>query len=216
MKKIITLISLLCTLLPLFPAAAQVRTEPIMLQAGFGDMLDIYITEIPAQSSSYLEGMPFNIEDTIVMAGSGRGRTIAYFDIMANTNCRIKVNAKDLVFAADPSDPDSTGGGSSLSYVLDFDYEVAYTDANGSTSFSPSNTGFTVNSTSGDEMRSFDLYSGGNRMPDTILSIRNGIISFKFDSATSDRIHNPNADNGGEVSPGLYKGEVTVELEAMT
>lgn len=205
--KLMILLMILSSPLFLFGAIESVKSESFKIQAGFGDVSEVYVTEIPAQSSSFLEGMPFNIEDDIVRySNGGRGRTIAHFSIISNTNCKIAVVADNLVWKSNPEDPMAPEVKAYLSYILNFDYNVAYTAPDGSVQYSANDTGFSVASVK--EGEGEPLYTG--IIPEnTYLSIMDGSISFMFDETTSNRIHNTPEN----VPVGIYKGKVTITLE---
>ena len=204
---IIALLIVLFSVSSAFGVYKPVKTESFKIQAGFGEISEVYITEIPAQGSAFLEGMPFNIEDIIVrFSNGGRGRTIARFSVISNTNCKISVHAEDLKWKDNPENPSQTGSDATLSYILNFDYNVAYTTANGAIEYSSKDTGFAVKS--GVAGEGANLYTGV--IPEnSYLSILDGTISFMFDSPTSDKIHN-DSDN---VPVGIYTGTVTITLE---
>ena len=208
MKRNILLILLmiLFSSLFLFGAIESVKSESFKIQAGFGDVSEVYVTEIPAQSSSFLEGMPFNIEDTIVKySNGGRGRTIAHFSVISNLNCKIAVEAENLKWESNPENP-MANTPAELSYILNFDYNVAYTAPDGSVQYSANDTGFSVVS---DKKGEGEPLFTGTIPKNTYLSIMDGSISFMFDEATSNRIHN----TPGDVPVGTYKGKVTITLE---
>ena len=208
MKRNIVLILLmiLFSSLFLFGAIESVKSESFKIQAGFGDGSEVYVTEIPAQSSSFLEGMPFNIEDTIVKySNGGRGRTIAHFSVISNLNCKIAVEAENLKWESNPENPRANTP-AELSYILNFDYNVAYTAPDGSVQYSANDTGFSVVS---DKKGEGEPLFTGTIPKNTYLSIMDGSISFMFDEATSNRIHN----TPGDVPVGTYKGKVTITLE---
>ena len=208
MKRNKLLILLMILFSPLFLSGAieSVKSESFKIQAGFGDVSEVYVTEIPAQSSSFLEGMPFNIEDTIVKySNGGRGRTIAHFSVISNLNCKIAVDAENLKWESNPENP-MANTPAELSYILNFDYNVAYTAPDGSVQYSANDTGFSVASNKKGEGE--PLFTG--EIPkNTYLSIMDGSISFMFDEATSNRIHNTPDD----VPVGTYKGKVIITLE---
>lgn len=208
MKRNKLLILLMILFSPLFLSGAieSVKSESFKIQAGFGDVSEVYVTEIPAQSSSFLEGMPFNIEDTIVKySNGGRGRTIAHFNVISNLNCKIAVDAENLKWESNPENP-MANTPAELSYILNFDYNVAYTATDGSVQYSANDTGFSVASNKKGEGE--PLFTGV--IPEnTYLSIMDGSISFMFDEATSNRIHNTPDD----VPVGTYKGKVIITLE---
>ena len=206
---IIALLIVLFSVSSAFGVYKPVKTESFKIQAGFGEISEVYITEIPAQGSAFLEGMPFNIEDIIVrFSNGGRGRTIAHFSVLSNTNCKIAVQANDLEWESNPENVNETGIDATLSYILNFDYNVAYTAADGTVNYSSEDTSFSVNS--GPNKQSTILYTGDKAvLQNSYLSIMDGSISFMFDEETSNRIHNVS----NEVPVGTYKGNVTITLE---
>ncbi len=213
MKKLGLVFVFILSIASLFGDAKSVRTESFTVQAGFGEVMEVYITEIPAQGSSFLEGMPFNIEDDIVKFNAGgRGRTIAYIDIIANTNCRIYVKADNLKWSPGPTG-ETAANPPELGYKLNFDYQVSYINTSNEAVYSDRDIGFSIDSGGAEQYA--DLFSGGNRFPEseykTFISVNNGMISFMFDSETTSKIHN----DPTSVPVGLYKGDVTVRLEAM-
>ena len=96
MKKLFTLIFMTFIITCLFAEDNHITTRPIALQAGFDKVLSVNVTRIPSQSETYLQGMPFNIEESFV----------DYFKL-------------DPLTAV--NDPNST-----LPYILTFEYELAY------------------------------------------------------------------------------------------
>lgn len=208
-QKIIAFFIVLSSIASVFGAYESIKTESFKIQAGFGEISEVYVTEIPAQGSAFLEGMPFNIEDIIVrFSNGGRGRTIAHFDVVSNSNCKISVQAADLKWESNPEDPNQSGITAYLSYILTFDYNVAYTTASGTVEYSPEDTSFSINS--GGNKQSVILYTGEEAVSEnSYLSIMDGSISFMFNEETSDKIHN----TPDEVPVGTYKGNVTITLE---
>ena len=209
MKRVIVFLIISFSILSVFAEYKSVKSTSFKIQAGFGEISEVYIEEIPAQSSTFLEGMPFNIEDQIVQfSNGGRGRTIAYFSVLSNTNCKISVYANNLKWQ------EGTGGVSAassedLSYILNFDYKVAYTSSDGSVEYSPNDTGFQIRSGVANEGAS--LFTG--IIPEnSYLSILDGQVSFMFDSDTSNRIRN----DAESVPAGLYTGSVVITLEDLT
>ncbi len=115
-------------------------TKPLTLQAGYGDVCELYVTPIAAQSQGFMIGMPFNIEDPNVqysesslgtdaaeIFGSGSGRIIADWHMLLNKAVQIQVSATPLKPSVDPQDDETTPF---LTYSLAFDFTISYTDDN--------------------------------------------------------------------------------------
>ncbi len=99
--------------------------KPINLQAAYGKVSNISVTRIPAQSTEYMTGMPFNIEDNFVQyRKTENGREIAKWSILSNTNYKLRIHAEELHHVTDVN-PEM------LSYILVFTYQMGYVDAGG-------------------------------------------------------------------------------------
>lgn len=99
--------------------------KPIQLQAAYGKVSNISVTRIPAQSTEYMTGMPFNIEDKFVQyRETENGREIAKWSILSNTNYKLRIDAEELHHITDVN-PEM------LSYILVFTYQMGYVDAGG-------------------------------------------------------------------------------------
>ena len=205
-RKVSSLLFIMAICTSFLYPVTEVRSDSFTLQAGYDDVAAIYIEPIAAQSATYIAGMPFNIEDTIVKySNGGRGRTIAHFSVISNLNCKIAVEAENLKWESNPENP-MANTPAELSYILNFDYNVAYTAPDGSVQYSANDTGFSVVS---DKKGEGEPLFTGTIPKNTYLSIMDGSISFMFDEATSNRIHN----TPGDVPVGTYKGKVTITLE---
>lgn len=137
MKKII--ISLIILIIFLSPATADFATETtkrLILQAGYGDVLDFVVTPIAAQSQSFIIGMPFNIDDTYVqytgstpsnssIFGSGSGRTIAEWNMLFNTPVKVKIDAEPLM-SNEMKKEHSSDSNYQLTYSLAFDCVLSF------------------------------------------------------------------------------------------
>lgn len=109
-------------------------SKPFKIQGGSGSVLHINITPISTQATSFLMGMPFDIEEDLVQYGKMKsGRSIANWSMIANTDFVLKVKAGLLT-----SEGKYTPVGSSdavhaeIPYILEFDYSFGFYDKNGS------------------------------------------------------------------------------------
>ena len=203
-------------------------SKPFKIQGGSGSVLHINITPISTQATSFLMGMPFDIEEDLVQYGKMKsGRSIANWSMIANTDFVLKVKAGLLT-----SEGEYTPVGSSdavhaeIPYILEFDYSFGFYDINGnidnltgyfslnnetgSGSYINPETGATTNVTwTTDKAFVFDI------LPSDIDSkglsgAVDGQIYFMFTQNGTDRIKN----QGGTVPVGDYYAYVTVTLEA--
>lgn len=124
-KKICSLVLFVLLAFTLFASDDKITTRPIALQAGFDVVTAIYVERIPSQTESYLQGMPFNIEDPQVQyiaSEDATGRRIASWSVLSNTPF-------SLIFELEPLKPVLPSGGESvtpLPYILTFEYILSY------------------------------------------------------------------------------------------
>lgn len=203
-------------------------SKPFKIQGGSGSVLHINITPISTQATSFLMGMPFDIEEDLVQYGKMKsGRSIANWSMIANTDFVLKVKAGLLT-----SEGEYTPVGSSdavhaeIPYILEFDYSFGFYDKNGSIDnltgyFSLNNetgsgsyinpeTGATTNVTwTTDKAFVFDILPSDIDSTGLSGSV-DGQIYFMFTQNGTYRIKN----QGGTVPVGDYYAYVTVTLEA--
>lgn len=203
-------------------------SKPFKIQGGSGSVLHINITPISTQATSFLMGMPFDIEEDLVQYGKMKsGRSIANWSMIANTDFVLKVKAGLLT-----SEGNYTPVGSSdavhaeIPYILEFDYSFGFYDKNGSIDnltgyFSLNNetgsgsyinpaTGATTNVTwTTDKAFVFDILPSDIDSTGLSGSV-DGQIYFMFTQNGTYRIKN----QGGTVPVGDYYAYVTVTLEA--
>ena len=204
-------------------------SKPFKIQGGSGSVLHINITPISTQATSFLMGMPFDIEEDLVQYGKMKsGRSIANWSMIANTDFVLKVKAGLLT-----SDGTYTPVGSSdavhaeIPYILEFDYSFGFYDKNGSIDnltgyFSLNNetgsgsyinpeTGATTNVTwTTDKAFVFDILPSDIDSKGLLRGAVDGQIYFMFTENGTDRIKN----QGKTVPVGDYNAYVTVTLEA--
>lgn len=109
-------------------------SKPLELQAAYGKVAYVSVTPIPAQGQSYIQGMPFNIEESYVLStitdengkvipGSENGRLIANWSLISNTKVKLRISTTPMKHVSKNS--------SELSYYLHFTYLAGYTNASG-------------------------------------------------------------------------------------
>ena len=214
-RFIILLTSILSISSSLAAAYSLEMSKPLQLQAAYDEVAFIDVEEVSSQSQAYIQGMPFNIEDSFVQAGTTEdGRHIANWSMISNTQVLVRVTAEPMHHA--------TKSSLMLPYKLLFTYSIGYTDANGqsqvvrgeeftaySLSQAPSGD-YAGNVTEFDPMPNISL---GNST-DSYLGNLNGSIYFQFTQDATDIIMseaNFGKDNDN-VPVGNYEALVTVEL----
>ena len=227
MRKIFTLIFMTFIITCLFAEdnSISITTRPIALQAGFDKVLSVNVTRIPSQSETYLQGMPFNIEDPQVeynASEDANGRRIANWSVLANTPFSLSFELEPLTAVNKPNsnepnsnesnsnESNSNESNSKLPYILTFEYELAYGlnrndylkgkfSLDMGSAESPTTTFNNVNITEGvtSEEGSF-------------LGTLDGGVYFMF---TKESTENIAKDENGDVYPfGSYKANVTITI----
>lgn len=208
MKKLFTLIFITFIITCLFAEdnSISITTRPIALQAGFDKVLSVNVTRIPSQSETYLQGMPFNIEDPQVeynASEDANGRRIANWSVLANTPFSLSFKLDPLTAVNDPN--------STLPYILTFEYELAYGlnrndylkgkfSLNMGSAVSPTTTFNNVNIT-----------EGVTSTEGSFLGTLDGGVYFMFTKESTEAIAK---DKSGEDYPfGSYKANVTITIE---
>ena len=207
------LIILLILVLPNVNAAyVHETTRHFDLQAGYGATSSINITPIPAQSQSYVVGMPFSIEDQLVTDKSGVGREIATFTLLSNVDFNIIIEPAEphdgkMRHVDDVRNEDGTYEYDGLDYILTFRYLLGYVGDGNSQSSRKSE--FTYESRNGTEIIS-DLTIGYTGKENDFIGTANGAIFFRFDETSSSIIKDPN----NTLPAGDYMAHVKITLEA--
>ena len=133
-KLCLTLMVLLSGIFMLHSGYFHQMSKPLELQAAYGKVAYVSVTPIPAQGQSYIQGMPFNIEESYVLStitdengkvipGSENGRLIANWSLISNTKVKLRISVNPMKHVS--------GNSSSLSYYLHFTYLAGYTNAGG-------------------------------------------------------------------------------------
>lgn len=207
-KIIISILLLACFYLPLYAVVRETNSDSFTIQAGYGDVIDIDIEAIPAQSAAYIAGMPFDIEEKVVQFDSKTdgGRPIARFNILANTMFKITFDGEPMTYQGEAPEGSTPRD---LDYILYFDCNLGVyrngnivplaeetfsyrSSATSKTSWSPS-----------DVITSFDS--------DSYVGGVDGTIRFMFDEATS-RFIGSDENTDSNLPPGTYGATVTVYI----
>lgn len=205
----------------LFAVATNVQTKTISIQAGVSNTLYVAVQPIAAQSQAYIMGMPFSIDDKLVKYEyKEKGRHVASWSILTNSNFDITVVANDLVHETEKEEK--------ISYYLCFDYSLSYfpisakepvtkegafiikSDGNSDTDTPSSyidskNSDFYMIKDSG---VAFNLISDADSGTQYIGAL-DGAIYFKMSKASDDTNSSTDSYPGGN-----YSGLVKIMLEA--
>ena len=186
------------------PLSARNETRAINLQGAYGDVAEVYIEAVPAQSQMYVSGMPFSIEDSTVQPGatSTGGRYIADWSFITNTKVNLYIRGEYLTSV----NPTPDGEYAKLPYKLKFDYELAYVDNNGDSS-SESAT-FSYSNGAGETYYKYEIIPGIANKSGSFLGSLDGSVYFEFLNKVDNTI------SYDELPVGDYKADVYVVLEA--
>ena len=202
MKRICILCCLLGFSFILF-GAKPVRTDSITLQAGYGTVTKISVKEIPAQSASYIAGMPFNIEEDYVQWGKTEyGRRIANVDILSNQPFSLKVMGEPMTYQGPTT---GVKASQDLGYQLTFEYQLGIYQ-NGSVNNNSGVQRFTYSSSEGEAIQEF----GDSPDEGTYIGSVNCLVYFMFDQGTSSFI---SSATDATLPPGNYGANVVLEIQ---
>ena len=226
MRKILLTFILFIILSSMFLGAVTPATsKAVKIQGASGSVLHVSITPLSTQSTSFLLGMPFDIEEDLVQYGVMKeGRIIAKWSMVANTRFNLSVKA-DLLTS------ENTYGDkihAELPYIMRVYYSFGYYVSANEIS---SHTGYLLlNNETGlgsivDESGSVestvtwttDKWFKYDFMPDDIYKKGlsgsvDGNITFMFTEQSTKRI----SDYPDTVPAGNYSATVTIKLEAKT
>ena len=228
MKKLLLSIIFSISIVAALSAISNPVTKPFKIQGGSGTVLHISIIPTSTQATSFLMGMPFDIEEDLVQYGKMKdGRSIAKWSMVANTDFKIKVSAGLLTSEETYQlSKDSETLYAELPYIMKFEYSFGYYDQSGnisdlSGSFSLNNetgNGSYVNPETGtstdvtwapDKSFVYDILPSNIDSSGLSGSV-DGQIYFMFTENSTYRIKN----EGDTVPVGDYYAYVTVTLEA--
>ena len=114
---------------------ARTRTRSFDIQGAYGKVLEIDVEPLAAQTQDYVQGMPFNIEDSLVQyvapnddgtVNQQNGRHIADMSLISNTDFNIYIRADKLRSVNKTKD----GNYAELDYVLTFSYICIFDKCN--------------------------------------------------------------------------------------
>ena len=197
------------------------------IQGASGAVIKATVSPISTQATSFIMGMPFDIEDDLVQYGvMQHGRAIANWSLVTNTSFLIKIKA-DLLASNNTYYDGKNNVKCYLPYYLMFSYNFGYFDSNGSSQsesgefeidnergiakYTDPNTGLsTEKGVSADGYISFQFLSTGITSHGISGSV-DGEIYFMFTESSSHRILN----SGSTVPVGEYSAEVTIVLESL-
>ena len=102
------------------------------IQGASGAVIKATVSPISTQATSFIMGMPFDIEDDLVQYGvMQHGRAIANWSLVTNTSFLIKIKA-DLLASNNTYYDGTNNVKCYLPYYLKFGYNFGYFDSNGS------------------------------------------------------------------------------------
>ena len=206
MKRIIMVfivLFILCST-PFSVADSKRYMKSFRIQAGVGDKVSINVERIPAQTTSYVAGMPFNIEESFVDYTNAdyQGRQIANIDIISNTKFDLEIEAEPMTHTTEES--------AELDYYLTFEYELGYQTSGGISNTVPSIFRYHSSNPSKwiwTEQVNADILDG------TYVSNVDGRIYFKFDQASSAKIQTEKGNAKGDLPYGNYSANVTITIK---
>ena len=224
-KILLTFILFIIISSVLLGAVTPATSKAVKIQGASGSVLHVSITPLSTQSTSFLLGMPFDIEEDLVQYGVMKeGRIIAKWSMVANTRFNLSVKA-DLLTS------ENTYGDkihAELPYIMRVYYSFGYYVSANEIS---SHTGYLLlNNETGlgsivDESGSVentvtwttDKWFKYDFMPDDIYKKGlsgsvDGNITFMFTEQSTKRI----SDYPDTVPAGNYSATVTIKLEAKT
>ena len=224
-KILLTFILFIIISSVLLGAVTPATSKAVKIQGASGSVLHVSITPLSTQSTSFLLGMPFDIEEDLVQYGVMKeGRIIAKWSMVANTGFNLSVKA-DLLTS------ENTYGNkihAELPYIMRVYYSFGYYVSANEIS---SHTGYLLlNNETGlgsivDESGSVentvtwttDKWFKYDFMPDDIYKKGlsgsvDGNITFMFTEQSTKRI----SDYPDTVPAGNYSATVTIKLEAKT
>ena len=224
-KILLTFILFIIISSVLLGAVTPATSKAVKIQGASGSVLHVSITPLSTQSTSFLLGMPFDIEEDLVQYGVMKeGRIIAKWSMVANTRFNLSVKA-DLLTSKNTYGDNIHA---ELPYIMRVYYSFGYYVSANEIS---SHTGYLLlNNETGlgsiiDESGAVestvtwtpDQWFKYDFMPDDIYKKGlsgsvDGNITFMFTEQSTKRI----SDYPDTVPAGNYSATVTIKLEAKT
>ena len=226
MRKILLTFILFIILSSMFLGAVTPATsKAVKIQGASGSVLHVSITPLSTQSTSFLLGMPFDIEEDLVQYGVMKeGRIIAKWSMVANTRFNLSVKA-DLLTSKNTYGDNIHA---ELPYIMrvyySFGYYVSANEISSHTGYlllnNETGLGSIIDESGAVESTvtwTTDKWFKYDFMPDKIYKSGlsgsvDGNITFMFTEQSTKRI----SDYPDTVPAGNYSATVTIKLEAKT
>ena len=224
-KILLTFILFIILSSMLLGAVTPATSKAVKIQGASGSVLHVSITPLSTQSTSFLLGMPFDIEEDLVQYGVMKeGRIIAKWSMVANTRFNLSVKA-DLLTS------ENTYGDkihAELPYIMrvyySFGYYVSANEISSHTGYlllnNETGLGSIIDESGAVESTvtwTTDKWFKYDFMPNNIYKKGlsgsvDGNITFMFTEQSTKRI----TDTPNTVPEGNYSATVTIKLEATT
>ena len=230
MKKFcLTLMILLSGIFMLHSEYAHQMSKPLELQAAYGQVAYVSVTPLPSQGQAYIQGMPFNIEESYVLStvydsnkkpiilGSENGRLIANWSMISNSKVKLRITTTPMTHVSKESDK--------LNYYLHFTYLMGYSDGNNNVELDtqyfnipmkendPVSIMKTSDSQSVYEVDPFEVIADFTGGGSSYIGSLDGGIYFQFDENSSQAIYNQRGiADSSNIPAGNYTANVTIEL----
>lgn len=179
-------------------------SKSVVIQAGYGEVVSMEIDRIPAQSTGYIAGMPFNIEESFVQSNQDPGRLIAHFSVLSNTRYEMAITSTPMKHM---TGADFDENAYPLHYELTFEYILGYGSTNDD--IRDRERSYSSRNDTKDVDWVFDIgdYTEGN-----YIGTVNGSIYFRFDSESSSYIQ---GEGKTALPAGNYAADVTFEIRTV-
>lgn len=229
MKKFcLTLMILLSGIFMLHSEYFHQMSKPLELQAAYGQVAYVSVTPIPAQGQSYIQGMPFNIEESYVLStitdengkvipGSENGRLIANWSMISNSKVKLRITTTPMTHVSKESDK--------LNYYLHFTYLMGYSDGNNNVELDtqyfniPMKENDPVSILKASDTQSvyevdlFEVIADFTEGGSSYIGSLDGGIYFQFDEISTEQIYREKGKaDSTSIPAGNYTAEVLVEL----
>ena len=229
MKKFcLTLMILLSGIFMLHSKYAHQMSKPLELQAAYGQVAYVSVTPLPSQGQAYIQGMPFNIEESYVLStvkdkdgnlvpGSENGRLIANWSMISNSKVKLRITTTPMTHVSKESDK--------LNYYLHFTYLMGYSDGNNNVELDtqyfnipmkendPVSIMKASDSQSVYEVDPFEVITDFTEGGSSYIGSLDGGIYFQFDENSSQAIYNQRGiADSSNIPAGNYTANVTIEL----
>ena len=179
-------------------------SKSVVIQAGYGEVVSMEIDRIPAQSTGYIAGMPFNIEESFVQSNQDPGRLIAHFSVLSNTRYVMAITSTPMKHM---TGADFDENAYLLHYELTFEYILGYGSTNDDTR--DRKRFYSSRNDTNDVDWSFDI---DDYTEENYIGTVNGSIYFRFDSESSAYIQ---GEGKNALPAGNYAADVTFEIRTV-